>query len=156
MSATTHRQQTEQHRFDAGLRDMLEAGQGAMTLIVLTASTSIALVVDAVNDEAGARAVLNAADQLLRRIHRRSRRNALPCLLCDDYTLWRGEPPGAIAMLLPYGGQAVRTAIGTVICSHCADERSRSELLHAAMSRFRDGWLPDLRVLPPMAEAGHA
>ena len=148
--------QTEQQRISAGLRDVLAAGQGAMTLVVLTSDTAVSLVIDAMNGEAGARTVLNSADQLLRRIHRRSQRSALPCMLCDDRTLWRGEPPAAVIMLMPFGVDPIRAAVGAGICLSCADDRPRTELLHAAMARFRDGWMPDLRALPVMAQAGNA
>ena len=57
VSATTHQQQTEQQRFDSGLRDVFDAGQGAMTLVVLTPDTSVALIIEVMNGEAGARTV---------------------------------------------------------------------------------------------------
>ena len=70
--------------------------------------------------------MLNAADQLLRQIHRRPQRSALPCMFCDSHTLWRGEPPAAVIMLMPFGGE-VPFALRSVPASvrHCVDEPSQ-------------------------------
>jgi hypothetical protein len=59
-------------------------------------------------------------------------------------------------MLVPFGVVPVRTAVGMAFCSNCATDRSERELGMAAVAKFRNGAMPDLRVFQPMAEAGHA
>ena len=71
-------------------------------------------------------------------------------------TLWRGEPPAAVGLLTPFGIEPVRVAVGMAICSSYATDRSERELAHAAVAKLRGGMLPDLRLLPPMPQAGHA
>ena len=148
--------QTEQQRFDDGLREVFDAGSGVMTLVVLTARSSRSLVCDAIDGDATAKTVLAAADQLLRRIHRRSAGTALPCMLCDRNPLCRSEPPGAVAVLLPFGIVPVRNAVGLAICTDCTEARIGSALANAVVAQLRDGALPDLRALPALAQAGHA
>jgi hypothetical protein len=75
---------TQQQRFEHDLRTVFDEGDGAMTLTVLTAATSVALVANAMSGDASAKNALSAADRLLRRIHRRAQRNALACMICDD------------------------------------------------------------------------
>jgi hypothetical protein len=148
-------QTTQQQQFENGIRQVFDAGGGCMTLVILTPDASASIITDAVAGDATANAILTAADQLLRRIHRRSRTRALPCLLCDATMLWRCEPPGAVGVLVPFG-VAARVAIGLAICCCCAEDRTETELAHVAVGRLRAGMLPDLRILPPMAVAGHA
>jgi hypothetical protein len=138
------------------LRQVFAAGGGAMTLIVINQRSAVSIVADAMAGDAVARVVLSAADQLLRRIERRTRTMALPCLLCDDGMLWRGEAPAAVAVLLPYGVDHVRAALGMAICENCAGELSNSATAQAVVVKLRAGMLPDLRVLPAMAQIGHA
>lgn len=147
---------TQQQRFERGLRQVFDAGGGCMTLTVLTAASSVSIVVNAMNGDAAAKVMLTAADQLLRRISRRSRHNALVCTLCDGHVLWRGEAPGAVGVLTPFNVVPVRTAIGVGICSACVGDRSEAEIAHAAVVRFRPSWLPDLRVMEVQTQAGHA
>jgi hypothetical protein len=147
--------QTQQQQFERDLRAVFDAGGGCMTLTILTEASSVALVADVMAGDTAAKTVLHAADRMLRQIYRRTRRNALPCMLCDDGVLWRGEPPSTIGMLVPFGVAPVRTAVGLAFCSDCAC-RTQTELAYAAVAKFRDGMMPDLRVLPTMAEAGHA
>jgi hypothetical protein len=98
--------QTHQQRFRRDLRQVFESsGGGCMTLTVLGPASFMSVVADAMMGSVTARTILAAADRTLRQIHRRSRRNALSCLLCDDNTLWRAEGPAAIAMLRPYCGR---------------------------------------------------
>jgi hypothetical protein len=149
---TTQRQQG----FEAGLRRVFESSQGAMTLTVLTSTSSATLLAAVMTGDAAAKAVLQAADRLLRQIHRRSQARALECWLCDSGALWRGEPPGAVGLLTPFGIEPARVAVGMAICSSCATDRSERELAHAAVAKLRGGMLPDLRLLPPMPQAGHA
>jgi hypothetical protein len=88
---------------------------------------------------------------------RRSRANALTCLLCDSGTLWRGEAPAAVAVLLPYGIMPAKLAVGMGLCSGCAADRVELELAHAAVARFRaTGMMPGLRTFEPVAQIGHA
>jgi hypothetical protein len=108
---------TQQQRGEAGLRRVFAAGQGAMTMTVIGPTTAAALLADVMTGDAGARTVLEAADRLLRQIQRRSRARALPCLICDDNALWRGEPPAAIAVLTPFGIEPVGVAIGLAFCA---------------------------------------
>jgi hypothetical protein len=143
---------TQQQRLEHGIRAVFKAG--AVTMHVLGPTSSDALVRAALEGDAGARAILSAADRLLRQIHRRPQPRALPCWVCGG-SLWRDEPPAAIAVLVPYGIEP-RVAVGMAICSCCAADRSERELGLQAVSKLRDEMLPDLRVLPAMAEAGHA
>jgi hypothetical protein len=85
----------------------------------------------------------------------RTRTKALPCMLCDDSTLWRGEAPSAVAVLMPYGIDPVRTAVGMALCASCAEGRTRAATAEAIVLKLRAGMLPDLRVFHPMA-AGRA
>lgn len=156
MSTPLPNEATQQQRFERGLREVFDAGGGCMTLTVLTAASSVSIVVNAMNGDAAAKVMLTAADQLLRRISRRSRHNALVCTLCDGHVLWRGEAPGAVGVLTPFNVEPVRAAIGVGICSACVGDRAEIELAHATVSRFRAEMMPGLRVLPPMAEIGHA
>jgi hypothetical protein len=126
-----------------------------MTLTVLTSSSAGSLVDAAMTGDILARAVLAAADRLLRQIQRRSRARALCCALCSCH-LWRSQAPRAVVTLTPYDVVPVRAAVGMAICSSCAMDRSDRELSLAAVAMLRDGMLPDLRILPPMAAAGHA
>ena len=96
------------------------------------------------------------ADVLLRQIHRRSQRSALCCTLCDVGRMWRNVPPHALAVLLPFGVDAPRAAVGLAICADCAESRTDAALASAAVEKLRSTAMPDLRVLPAMAQAGHA
>jgi hypothetical protein len=146
----------QQQQFENDLRAVFEAGAGAMSLTIISPRTAFSVVVDAMNGDARAKLVLQATDQLLRKIDRRSRARALPCMLCDDGVLWRGEAPAAVGVLTPFGVVAVRTAVGMAVCADCATDRTEAELARAAVRKFRAGMMPDLRVLPPMPAAGHA
>jgi hypothetical protein len=147
--------QRHQH-FERGLEAVFSAGGGVMTLVVVNDRSALSIVSDAMAGDALAKSVLAAADQLLRRIERRTRATALPCLLCDRGLLWRGEAPGAVAVLMPYGIDPVRTAVGMALCASCAEDRTRADTAQAIVAKLRDGMLPDLRVFYPVAEAGHA
>jgi hypothetical protein len=147
---------TQHQRVETGLRRVFAAGLGAMTMTVIGPTTAAALLADVMTGDAGARTVLQAADRLLRQIQRRSRARALPCLICNDSALWRGEPPAAVAVLTPFGIEPVRVAVGMAICSCCAADGSERELGQAAVKKLREGMLPDLRLMPPMPRAGHA
>jgi hypothetical protein len=127
-----------------------------MQLTIVTASSSVSLLVDAMSGDATAKTVLVAAEQLLRRIERRSRNRPLPCLTCDSNTLWREEPPGAVAVLMSFGLKPIRTAIGVAVCADCVADRSGLELGMAAVAMFRSTLMPDLRVIPAPSAAGHA
>jgi hypothetical protein len=135
---------------------VFDAGGGYMTLTIVNTTSAALLVAEVMNGCAHARAVLHAADRLLRKIERHPRVRALPCLLCDDNVMWRSEPPGAIGVLAAFGATPVRVAVSMAICLSCAMDRSDRELGLAAVAKLRDGMLPDLRVLPPMTAAGHA
>jgi hypothetical protein len=145
----------QQEQFERGLREVFEAGAGAMSLTIISPRTAFSVVVDAMNGDTTAKIVLQATDQLLRKIDCRSRARAVPCMLCDG-ALWRGEAPAAVGVLTPFGVVAVRTAVGMAVCADCATDRTEAELARAAVRKFRAGMLPDLRVLPPMPAAGHA
>jgi hypothetical protein len=148
---------TQQQQFERGIRQVWDAGQGAMSLIILTPNASTTIVANAMAGDALAKIVMTAADQLLRRIHRRSRARALPCLTCDSAMLWRCEPPAAVGVLLPFGIVQVRIAIGLAVCSGCAEGHTEQEIAHSAADRLRRGCMPGLRLLPPMSVvAGHA
>jgi hypothetical protein len=147
--------QTNQVRFEHDLRAVFTTGAGVMTLTVIGAASAASIIAAVMEGDAAAEALLQAADRLLRQIHRRSRARALPCWLCDSGTLWRGEPPTAVGLLTPFGTEPVRTSLGMAICASCTAVRSERELAHAAVAKLRDGMLPDLRVFQPM-EAGHA
>jgi hypothetical protein len=138
------------------LRQVFEASQGAMTLVIVTQQSAALIVAAAMRGDATATTALAAADRVLRRIHRRSRANALPCVLCDDNAVWRSEPPGAVALLMPYGVEAVRVAVGFALCTDCATGRAELDLARAAVARFRATSMPDIRQIAPMAVAGHA
>ena len=127
-----------------------------MQLNILTEASSISLVVAAMSGGATAKLVLAAADRLLRQIQRRSRARALPCVLCDDGAMWRNEPPCAIAVLLPFGLQPVRTAVGMAVCSDCVAACSERQLAQTVVSKLRATLMPDLRVVPAPSAAGHA
>jgi hypothetical protein len=77
-------------------------------------------------------------------------------MLCDDSLLWRGHAPSAVAVLMPYGIDPVRTVVGMALCASCTEGRTRATTADAIVVKLRDGMLPDLRVFHPMAEAGHA
>ena len=138
------------------MRRVFESGQGAMTLTLVTSTSAAALVAAVMKGDPAAAAVLQGADRLLRQIHRRSRARALPCWLCDSGSLWRGEPPAAVGLLTPFGVEPLRVAVGMAVCASCTADRSERGLAMAAVGKLRDGMLPDLRVLPPMPQAGHA
>ena len=142
-------------QIEHGIRQVFAAGGGVMTLIVIGPTSAASIIVAVMEGDATAKIVLTAADRLLRQIHRRSRARALPCMLCDSGTLWRGEAPAAIGVLLPFGN-APATAIGLAFCPDCAADRPEAALARAAVAKLRAGWMPDLRILPPMAAAGHA
>jgi len=40
--------------------------------------------------------------------------------------------------------------------ARCAKSHTTAGLANAAVVKLRAGWMPDLRLLPPMSEAGHA
>lgn len=133
---------------------MHATGNGAMTLSVVTSSSAALLVAAAMTGDTLARAVLAAADRLLRQIQRRSSARALCCALCSGL-LWRSQAPHAVVTLIPYDDAApARAVVGMAICSSCAMDRSDRELGLAAVAMLRDGMLPHLRILPPMAAAG--
>jgi hypothetical protein len=127
-----------------------------MTLTVITEASSVSLIAAVMTGDAAAKAVLHAADRALRQIHRRPRARALTCWLCDSGTLWRDEPPAAIAVLTPYAAEPACVAIGLALCQACASDCSEREVGMAAVAKLRAGPMPDLRVFQPMAEAGHA
>jgi hypothetical protein len=137
------------------IQQLLDAGNGCLTLTAITPASSPALVAAVVAGDPESKLALAAADMALRQIEQRSRDRPLPCLLCDDGTLWRGEVPAAIIVLLPSNVEPV-TAAGFAVCTRCAKSHTTTELAHAAVVKLRAGWMPDLRLLPPMAAAGHA
>jgi hypothetical protein len=76
-------------------------------------------------------------------------------LICDDGALWRGDPPAALALLMPYEIGPVRAAISMAFCAGCSADCSERELGMAAVVRLR-AWIPDLREFHPVAQVGHA
>lgn len=141
--------------FESDVRAIHAAGQGAMTLTVVGPASAASIINAVMEGDSAARVVLSAADRLLRRVQRRTRGKAMPCFLCGG-ELWSGEAPAAVGVLTPYGIDCVRTAIGFGFCSACASDCADAELAQAAVLAFRAGMMPDLRVLPAMAHAGHA
>jgi hypothetical protein len=126
---------TQQQHFERGLREVFEAGDGVLTLTVIGPASAASLIAAVVAGDVAAKVVLNAADQLLRRIQRRSRARALPCVLCDDNALWRGAAPHTVAI---------------------GEDRSEAELGMAAVAKLRAEWMPGLRTFLPTPEVGHA
>lgn len=99
--------------------------------------------------------VLAAADQLLRKIHRRTRAHPLPCLTCGN-AMWRNEPPHALGVLVPFG-TVPRVALALAFCAGCTTDRDERALGMLAVSKLREGVWSDLRLLPTvMSQAGHA
>ena len=146
----------QQQDFQRGLRAVFVAGDGVMTLTIVGPTSAAAIVAAVIEGDAVARLVLSAADQLLRRVERRPRTAALPCMLCDDNVLWRDEAPAAVAVLLPYGVDHARAALGMAICESCAGELSNTATAQAVVARLRADMLPGLRTFIPAAEVGHA
>jgi hypothetical protein len=138
------------------LQQLLDIGSGCLTLVVVTQTSARALVAATMAGDAESRLALAAADIALRQIEQRSRDRPLPCLLCDEATLWRGEAPGALVVVLPYAVAPVCTAAGFAICGDCAESHTAAGLAQAAVKKLRAGWMPDLRILPVMSAAGHA
>jgi hypothetical protein len=156
VTAVLQSESAQQQQLERGIQQVFAAGQGCLTLTVIGPKVAPVLVAAVMDGDAFAKAVLHAADRLLRKIQRRSRGNALTCLLCDDNVLWREEPPGAVGVLTPFGVVPVHLAVGLAYCEHCAAEHGEAALGHATVALFRNTVMPDLRVLPVMAEAGHA
>ena len=127
-----------------------------MTLALITAASSVSLVVDAMNGDTAAKGVLAAANRLLQQIDQCSRADAMTCWLCDDNALWRDEAPGAIGVLMPYGAEPMRVAVAMALCPDCTAVHSGRELGYAAVTKLRTGWMPGLRTFVPVAAAGHA
>jgi hypothetical protein len=131
-----------------GIRRLLEACDGVVTLAVLTAERARRPL----TGDHSADRMKCAATLLLRRISLRSRADAAACMLCAA-PLWHGSPPAAVAVLLPYGmADAAHDVIGTLICASCATGHSNCELTHRVL-----GMLPGSRALPtPVSGVGHA
>lgn len=146
----------QQQHFERGLREVFEAGDGVLTLTIIGPASAASLIAAVVAGDVAAKVVLNAADQLLRRIQRRSQARALPCALCDDNALWRGAAPHAIAILRPYDVDLTPVAIGMAICASCGEDRSEAELGMAAVAKLRAEWMPGLRTFLPTPGVGHA
>jgi hypothetical protein len=130
------------------VRRLLESCDGVVTIAVLTAARARQpLTGDHVDDAMKASTTL-----LLRRISLRSRADAAACLFCAA-PLWRGSPPAAIGVLMPYGmADAAHDVIGMLICTNCVQDHSQAELVRAVLSR-----LPGSRALPaPVNAVGHA
>jgi hypothetical protein len=102
---------SQQLQLENGIRQIHAAGQGCMTLIIVSQKSTAMLVGKVMKGCPYARATLAAADRLLRKVHRRPRTRALPCLICGE-AMWRCEPPGAVGALLPFGIEPVRIAVG--------------------------------------------
>jgi hypothetical protein len=130
-----------------GIRRLLEACDGCMMLAVCrTEVAGLPRTGDRVADT-----VKSAAALLIRRIGRRSRARAAPCVFCDA-PLWRGEPPAAILVLMPFGLSEEHDVAGVLICARCAAGRTDCELTHRVIDL-----MPDARILPPpVAAVGHA
>jgi hypothetical protein len=139
----------------AQLHGVFQAGGGATSLAVINSRSSVALITAVMNGDAAAKAVLAAADELPRRIERRSQATALRCMCCDDTALWRGEAPAAIGVLLPFGIDPVSTVAAMAICSSCADGRRSAEIAQSVIAALRSH-MPDLREFHPVADVGHA
>ena len=148
--------QIEATKIEHDIQQLLAAGAGCLTLSAVTQASAPALVADAVAGDRTSKLVLAAADLALRQIEQRSRDQPLPCLFCDDGMLWRDEAPAAIVVLLPYDVEPVHTAIGLAVCAVCTENRTAKDLVHAALTKLRADWLPDVRVLSVSAAAGHA
>jgi hypothetical protein len=134
--------QTSQPRLERDLQAVFAAGGGVMTLTVLGPASAAALVAAVMEGDPVARLVLCAADRLLRRIERRTRTMALPCLLCDDGMLWRGEAPAAV--------------VGMGVCSGCAGDRRVGAITQMVVAALRAHMMPDLREFHAVAQIGHA
>ena len=147
----------QQAAFEAELNHVLEAGAGCMTLIILGPKSSVALLRDVQDGDMQAIGVLDAANKALRRIHRRSRAAAMACWLCGGSSLWRQSPPSALALVVPLGVVPIRAVVVVAFCSCCVADRDEHALgMAAVQKKIREELLPDLRLLPPMPQAGHA
>ena len=124
-------------RIEDGLREVHLAGDGVMTLSIVSSASAGALVTAVMAGDVAARTILTAADQLLRRIERRSRAWAMPCALCDDAALWRKEAPAAIGLLTPFGVECASVVVGLAICASCVGDRSDREIATAAVQPSR-------------------
>jgi len=79
--------------------------------------------------------------------------DAAPCLLCDS-TCCDETPPAAVLLLFPDDLEA-NLSVSHVVCRRCATA-SDDALRDEGIRWYRAHWLPDLRLLPPFAPAGHA
>jgi hypothetical protein len=78
-------------------------------------------------------------------------RPAALCLLCDN-EVSLAALPWVIAIMTAQRDDP-STAILNGICVECAD---KPDLDAAVLAKYRASLIPDLRVLPPISEAGHA
>lgn len=143
-----------QQHFEA-IKRVHQAGDGAMTLVVVNSATAATITVDAMDGDPAARVILRAGDRLFRQIDRRSRANALTCWLCSG-ALWRDEPPAAFGVLVPYDVEPVRATACLPFCADCTATHSWRELAQAAVERLRAEMMPGLRTFLPVSAVGHA
>jgi hypothetical protein len=73
------------------------------------------------------------------------------CLLCDN-ELSPAALPRAIVIMTALRDDPTM-AITNGLCVECAD---KSEIEAAVLAKYRESLIPDLRVLPPIGEAGRA
>jgi hypothetical protein len=142
-------------RFEHDVMKMRDEGQGVWQIAVVSPATVVVLFRSAMSGNAAAATMLGAAAQFDQQINaRRSRADALLCLLCDT-PLSRNVPPAAISVLTVYRAEP-RDAIGLGICPDCTDARSAEQLTHDVLAQLRSDLLTDLRVIPAPCRAGHA
>lgn len=79
--------------------------------------------------------------------------HAASCLICDRIMTFRGS--GAVAIVGPSPIQPGARCVFRLLCVSCCDVAD-PDLMRVVTDRWRVVVTPNLRVLPPMHEAGRA
>jgi hypothetical protein len=141
----------KKHALEAALRDVQAEGQGVWTIDIVFPPQAPELLRVALGEPGAeterARRMLTLLEQAVATL---PQQRPL-CLLCDhEFTEAAGI--GAWAMLLGAVDQP-RNSIMSALCYACAGQ---DNLIERVAQKYKDGMIPDLRILATPSRAGHA
>jgi hypothetical protein len=132
-------------------RRICEEGQGVYQLSLVSALGAAPLFAQAISGDSQAAYHLLIVARLLEQIRTAPPRSKLMCLLCDNEFSAAALPLAFVIMHARRDDPGM--VMGNGICCRCCDA---SDLQARILDKYREGLISDLRVLPPIGEAGTA
>ena len=142
----------DRRAFVKGVRTVEAEGQGVWQMSIYAPDDVAGLLVDTLaGDERAAKTMAMLHGMMGETISANPPRI---CLTCDN-EFTAEAMPHAWVLVHAIGG-AAKKSLGNGICAGCHARYPGEALVPVATEVYRQNMIPDLRILPPMSEAGRA